>query len=110
MFRIDKDQVRRFYADPGFRDNEYYYYEDVLLMPDMGMDATSWISNYYGNSHPMPLQLVDAGYTVFMACNRGAKHCARNLKVSDDTSDTYWDFDFTDMAMYDLPAIIHAIK
>ena len=33
-------------------------------------DAAAWLGYYY-DAKPMPLQLADAGYDVYMANNRG---------------------------------------
>mmetsp|Transcript_1005 Transcript_1005/g.1373 ORF Transcript_1005/g.1373 Transcript_1005/m.1373 type:complete len:104 (-) Transcript_1005:734-1045(-) len=41
-----------------------------------------------------------------MANNRGTKY-SKNLRVSDKASEAYWDFDFTDMGMHDVPAFFH---
>ena len=43
-----------------------------------------------------------------MGNNRGTKY-SKNTRVSDTASEAYWDFDFTDMGRYDLPAIMHGI-
>ena len=80
----------------------------VLMMHGQGQDAETWLTGYFvGN--PLPLMLVDDGYTVYMGNNRGTKF-SKNLQREDTSSEEYWDFDFTDMGTKDLPAIIHSIK
>ena len=65
------------------------------------------MSGYFGGL-PLPLKLVDLGYVVYMANNRGTKYSV-NTRVADNASEEYWDFDFTDMGMYDVPAFTHTI-
>ena len=76
-------------------------------MHGMGQDAESWVRGYFVGT-PMPLKLVDLGYSVFMGNNRGTKF-SKNLKVEDQGSEEYWDFDFREMGTEDLPAIMHSI-
>ena len=83
--------------------------ENVIFMPGMGQDAETWMNGYFVG-HPLPLDLVDDGYTVYMCNNRGTKFSSENTNVADQTSEAYWNFDFTDMAMNDLPAILHSIR
>ena len=65
--------------------------------------------NGYFVGQPLPLNLVDDGNTVYMLNNRGTKF-SQNTNVADQTSEAYWNFDFTDRGVYDLPAILHSIK
>ena len=57
---------------------------------------------------PLPLKLVDLGYTVYMGNNRGTKF-SKNLQIEDSSSAEYWDFDFREMGTEDVPALIHSI-
>ena len=77
------------------------------MMHGQGQDAESWLTGYFVGT-PLPLKLVEEGYTVYMANNRGTKF-SKNLQHEDDASEAYWDFDFTDMGTKDLPAIVHSI-
>ena len=45
-----------------------------------------------------------------MGNNRGTKYSSVNKKTPDTTSEAYWNFDFTDMGLYDVPAFIHTIR
>ena len=48
----------------------------VMLMHGFGCDATSWIDPSWDQfAHPLPLQLFDRGFDVYMASNRGTKYC-----------------------------------
>ena len=78
-------------------------------MHGQGRDAEAWFTSYFVGK-PLPLQLVDEGYTVYLGNNRGSKYGSVNDDISDQTSEAYWNFDFTDMGLYDLPAITHSIK
>lgn len=76
-------------------------------MHGQGQDAETWLKDYFVGE-PLPLKLIDQGYWVWMGNNRGTKY-SKNLNVADPTSAAYWDFDFTDMGLFDVPAIIHSI-
>ena len=78
-------------------------------MHGMKQDAESWLTGYFVGT-PLPLKLADQGYVVFMANSRGTKYSQTNLNISDQTSEAYWDFDFTDMGVKDLTALVHTIK
>ena len=43
-----------------------------------------------------------------MGNNRGTRY-TKNLQVIDASSEGYWNFDFTDYGVKDLPAIVHTI-
>ena len=43
-----------------------------------------------------------------MGNSRGTKY-SKNTRVADNMTEAYWDFDFTDMGMYDVPAFLHTI-
>ena len=92
------------------RDDDYVDLNGVnlLMMHGMGQDAQTWLTGYFVGK-PLPLKLADSGYTVLMGNNRGTKF-SRNLQVSDAASEEYWDFDFTDYALKDLPALVHSIS
>ena len=65
------------------------------------------MSGYFGGLPP-PLQLCDLGQIVYMANSRGTKY-SHNTKVADKKSEAYWNFDFTDMGKYDVPALLHSV-
>jgi pimeloyl-ACP methyl ester carboxylesterase len=56
-------------------------YIDVLMVHGQGQDAETWLTGYFVGQ-PLPLKLVDLGYTVWMANNRGTKF-SKNMNVSD---------------------------
>ena len=44
----------------------------IVIMNGMGSDSETWLGRSVGV--PMPLQLYDYGYDVYMANNRGTKY------------------------------------
>lgn len=57
----------------------------------------------------MPLQLVDAGFDVWMGNNRGTKYSAENTQYTDKTSEEYWNWSWGEMGTIDAPAFIDRI-
>lgn len=47
--------------------------------------------------------LADAGYDVWLANNRG-NYFSRNSTRLNPDKDAFWQFDFEDMGVYDIPA------
>ena len=87
----------------------------VLLQHGSTMDAESWIGSYFAGV-PMPLQLVDAGFDVWMGNNRGTKYSAvrgddgdTNVDESDPSTEAYWDWSWAEMGTKDIPAFINKI-
>ena len=80
----------------------------VLIQHGHTQDAASWLTGY-GDNKPFHLQLVDEGYDIWLGNNRGTEYSrGHHLYTADDAQ--FWDFDFTDMGMYDDPANISAVK
>ena len=72
------------------------------------MSATSWVEDY---EDPIwPLSLVDNGYDVWMASNRGTTYSNVNDKDGQWSDEERWDFCWADMGKYDQPANIKKIK
>lgn len=89
-------------------DEGLYKFESVLMMHGQNQDAQTWLLDYFVGL-PLPLQLANNGYTVYMGNSRGTKYSSVNTNVADQTSEAYWDFDFTDMGTKDVPAFLHTI-
>ena len=53
--------------------------------------------------------LVDLGYDVFFANNRGNKYSTRH-ETLDVRSEEFWDFTFQHMGQYDIPAFLHKVR
>ena len=71
--------------------------QSVLIMPGLGMSANSWFPEpLYGE--PMPIQLYEAGYDVWLGNNRGTSHSSRHVEFSHESSpELYWNWSFAEM-------------
>ena len=88
----------------------------VLIQHGLMQDASSWMEDYHTNppfyytaGKPMPLQLADLGYDVFMGNNRGTEYSLGHKSLSTEEQ-AYWEFSWAQMGLYDDPAIITMIK
>ena len=89
--------------------------ESLLIMHGHSQDATSWIEDYkrqppllkpdYTPGKPMPLQLADLGYDVWMGNNRGTRYSLGH-KTIPATDSKYWNWSWSEMGLYDAPAFI----
>ena len=74
------------------------------------MSADSWFpSPEFGE--PMPLQLYEAGYDVWLGNNRGTYHSLKHTHhdhVHD--AEEFWNWSFAEMGTKDLPAMLKTIK
>jgi len=82
----------------------------VLIQHGLFEDGTSWLEDYANlNEKSFQLQLVDAGYDVWIGSNRGTEYSWEHETLSVDDG-AYWEFTWAEMGMYDDPANIAAIK
>ena len=74
------------------------------------MSADSWfLSPEFGD--PMPIQLYQAGYDVWLGNNRGTYHSLEHTHLHfEKDAEQYWNFSFAEMGAKDLPAMIKLIK
>jgi pimeloyl-ACP methyl ester carboxylesterase len=72
------------------------------------MSATSWVEDWYDET-PWFLKLVDRGYDVWMASNRGTTYSNVNDKDGQWSDEERWDFSWAEMGKYDQPANIKKI-
>ena len=79
----------------------------ILVMPGSFSDATSWLESAQ-EGVPMPLQLFDHGYDVWLGNNRGTRYSNVNPLFPKDSEDK-WDFSWAEMGEYDVPAMIDLI-
>ena len=70
-------------------------------------DSTTWLGRSEGT--PMPLQLYDYGYDVYMANNRGTKYSQEHVTMTWD-EDKWWDWTWADMGVQDALANIRVIN
>ena len=73
------------------------------------MDAVAW-AEWNNEGTVWPLQLVDRGYDVWMASNRGTSpYSDKNKNDGKWTDEERWNFSFAEMGKYDQPAFIDKI-
>ena len=80
----------------------------VLLQHGLDMSADSWFYQDREGATPMPIQLWEAGYDVWLGNNRGTSHSKGT--VDNKHPAEYWDFSFAEIGMHDLPAMAKEIK
>ena len=76
-------------------------------------DAMSWVGAFLETQpgeQPYILQLVDQGYDVWMTNNRGTAYSQGHKSFAVATSNSYWDFSFAEMGLYDDKANIKLVK
>lgn len=77
------------------------------------MSADSWFPSPE-HGEPMPIQLYESGYDVWLASPRGSAHSTGHVKWDANhkttDADKYWDWSFADQGLYDIPAMLKHIK
>lgn len=86
--------------DPKFR-------PAVLLQHGFLSNAASWLVN--GPHESIPLELVNAGFDVWLGNTRENSFGRRHLKFNPESSE-FWKFSLDEIAKYDIPAIINYIS
>lgn len=82
--------------------------QPVFLQHGLLSSSASWIMNYPGKA--LAYILADLGYDVWMGNARGNDYSNGHRSLHTDSYE-YWDFDFDQMAKYDLTAAIsHVLK
>ena len=86
------------------------HHAPVLITHGLTMDALIWAgTKIYDDKANWPLQLVDRGYDVWMANNRGTKPYSDKHRDGDRKDEEYWDFSFAEMGAYDQPAFFDKV-
>lgn len=83
--------------------------QPVLMMHGHNMDSTVWFRERKAGK-PLPLQLLDAGYDVWLGNNRGSFNNERKTARQTRNMRDFWDWSFAEMGTEDLPAFIRKIK
>ena len=80
----------------------------VLVQHGLGSDAATWLWTYT-KGVPLPLQLYDEGFDVWLGNNRGTGYSQVHESLSSDQKE-FWQYDWAEMGRYDTPANISMIK
>jgi len=84
--------------------------QSVLIMPGLGMSADSWFPDP-SLGEPMPLQLYESGYDVWLGNNRGTHHCMQHVEHSHvHDPEQFWNWSFAEMGTQDVPAMLKLMK
>ncbi|KAL8102400.1 hypothetical protein AgCh_027040 [Apium graveolens] len=81
--------------------------QSVLLQHGLLVDGQSWFALSHADQC-LPLILVEQGYDVWIANTRGTMYSRQHVS-SKLTSSDYWDFTFSEMGKYDLPANLNFV-
>lgn len=100
-FRITENKAHKVEPDESLN--------PVMLMHGLACDATSWLYDWDQVEKPLPLQLFDRGFDVYMASNRGTKYCQQHETLAVDNPD-FWAFSWAEMGIYDDVANVKMIK
>ena len=74
----------------------------VLIQHGAYMDGADWIKDQTNSQRtPFQLQLVDAGYDVWIGSNRGTMYSWGHETLSAEQDAEYWDFSWAEMGLYD---------
>ena len=80
------------------------------MMHGHNMDSEVWFQEK-NMGKPLPLQLFDEGYDIWLGNNRGSNNCEHvPNRVSKENVKLSWDWSWAEMGRYDLPAFILKIK
>ena len=89
----------------------------VLIQHGHMMDGASWFYDYhtsapegYVGGEPMPLQLYENGYDIWIGNNRGTEYSQGHESLSAKDDPQYWAFSWSEMGLYDDVANIDFIK
>ena len=80
----------------------------VLLMIGAGGDAYHWLW-HIEKGLPMPLQLANRGYDVWLANPRGTMYSQENDRYS-IKDEEYWNWSWSDLGVIDNVALIKQVK
>ena len=69
--------------------------------------SDTWIINE--ESLAPAFTLANRGYDVWLGNSRGNKHSRNHTTLNPNKDDKFWDFSFSDMGKYDLPAAFEYI-
>ena len=77
----------------------------VLVQHGLQNDGTTFLQN---GEKSLVIQLVDAGFDVWLGNNRGSRFSRKHVKLSPESKE-FWNFSFDEMGEQDLPAFFRYI-
>ena len=80
--------------------------QPVLLLHGFGLSPESFIFNYHGKA--LAYNLADAGFDVWLGCNRGNLHSRKHLYLTEDQEE-FWDWSANEMVHFDIPALVSQV-
>ncbi|KAF7287998.1 hypothetical protein GWI33_000058 [Rhynchophorus ferrugineus] len=81
----------------------------VLMMHGITGSSADFIVQGVGKS--LAFQLADQGFDVWIGNQRGNFYSRRHIMLDADFDQSFWDFSYHEIGLYDLPAMIdHVIK
>lgn len=84
-------------------------YMPVMVMHGQQCDSCSWLA-WADDLTPLPLQLFNDGFDVWMANNRGTKYSHDHVSLNWRNDKDYWAWSWAEMGVYDDVANIKFIK
>ena len=83
----------------------------LLLIHGFSTDSITWMSQSDTDALTLASQLFEDGYDVWFANMRGSRRSRTHISEDPDScDDDYWEYDLTDMANYDVKAMIDRIR
>ncbi|XP_041978334.1 lipase 3-like [Aricia agestis] len=91
---------------PRGKDGGKTSHKTVLLQHGLFASSADWILN--GPEKGLAYVLADAGYDVWMSNIRGNRYAKEHSKLK-NSSKSYWNFSWHDIALHDIPAVVDYI-
>ncbi|KAL9693316.1 hypothetical protein quinque_012601 [Culex quinquefasciatus] len=76
----------------------------VFLQHGLLCSSTDWL--VLGAGHSLAYLFADAGYDVWLGNARGNTHSRRHVALDPARDETFWDFSWHQIGLYDLPAMV----
>ena len=96
MFRIMKEEEAK--------------YGPMLILHGTGQSSIGWFLDRSNQENSaLPVAMARAGYDVWLGNARGSKFSLGHETWSDQLDSEYWQFGFSEIGLYDLPAMIDHI-
>ena len=84
-------------------------YGPILIQHGTGQSSVTWFYDKSEQTYStLPIVLARAGYDVWLGNTRGSKFSTEHETLTDKDPD-YWHFSFSEIGLYDLPAMIDYI-